>query len=243
MSKNDKYSRNKSDSKTKRKAFDKEKTGKQHANKVHEACAPIIGLTGGQRELIKAIKHSTVTMITGPAGSGKTYISTGLAADDLAQGNIDKIICTRPIVSCGGDLGILPGNVDEKISPYMVPLMDILNNRIGKSAVECLIKNKQIQQVPLQLLRGASIDNAVILLDECQNATADQLIMLITRIGKNTKLIINGDLKQRDIPNSGLQHAINKLGHINGIEHVQLGVDDVVRSGLVKDVVIALWND
>ena len=243
MAKNGKYSRGKSDSKTNRKAFEKVKADKQHTNKVHEACAPIVGKTAGQRGLVKVIKRATVTMITGPAGSGKTYVSAGLAADDLMQGVIDKVICTRPIVSCGGDLGILPGSVDEKIAPYMVPLVDIFNKRIGKSAVECLVKNKQIQQVPLQLLRGASIDNAVILLDECQNATADQLIMLITRIGENTKLIINGDLRQRDIPNSGLQHVINKLGHIDGIEHVQLGVDDVVRSGLVKDVVIALWED
>tara|TARA_R110000744_G_scaffold246942_1_gene363422 strand:- start:3413 stop:4144 length:732 start_codon:yes stop_codon:yes gene_type:complete len=243
MTKRNKFSRGKSESKAKRNAFEKEKAVKQHTNKVHEACAPIEGKTAGQRELIKAIGRSTVVFITGCAGSGKTYISTGLAADDLVQGNIDKIICTRPIVSCGGDLGILPGTADEKLAPYMAPLVDILNRRIGKSAVECFIKNKQIQHIPLQLMRGASFDNAVILADEMENSTAEQLEMLLTRIGENTTLIINGDIRQKDISNSGLQYAINKVSHIDGIEHVEMTVDDIVRSGIVKEIVKAFWGD
>lgn len=216
---------------------------KTYRNKTHEVCQPIVGKTEGQRELIRAIKRSTVVFITGCAGTGKTFLSTALAADALAQNEIYKIVCTRPIVSCGNDLGILPGTADEKLAPYMQPIVDVFNRRIGKKAVDCLVKNKQIQHIPLQLMRGASIDNAVILADEMENATPEQLEMLLTRIGENTTLIINGDIKQKDIKNSGLQNAIRKVGHIDGIEHVEMTVDDIVRSGIVKDIVIALHMD
>lgn len=241
--KNDKYSRPKSENKTKQKKRNKECNKKQHTNNTHEACAPIAGKTTGQRELIKAIKRSTVVFITGCAGSGKTFISTGMAADSLVNGEIQNIICTRPIVSCGGDLGILPGTAEEKLAPYMAPIVDILNRRIGKSSVECFIKNKQIQHIPLQLMRGASFDNAIILADEMENSTSEQLEMLLTRIGENTTLIINGDIKQKDIANSGLQYAINKVSHIDGIEHVEMTIDDIVRSGLVKEIVMAFWGN
>jgi len=235
--KNDKYSRSKSEAKSSKKQHEK-----QYRNKAQEVCQPVEGITDGKCELINAIKTSTVVFITGYPGTGKTFISTALTADSLMQGEINKVICTRPIVSCGNDIGILPGDVDEKFAPYMQPIMDVFNQRIGKSAVECLVKNKQIQQIPLQLMRGASFDNAVILADEMENATAEQLEMLLTRIGKNCTLIINGDIKQKDIPNSGLQYAINKTCRINGISHVQMGIDDIVRSGIVKDIVKAFWS-
>ena len=216
---------------------------KTYRNKTHEVSQPIVGKTEGQRELIRAIKRATVVFITGCAGSGKTFISTGLAADSLANGEIQNIICTRPIVSCGGDLGILPGTADEKLAPYMQPIVDILNRRIDKSAVECFIKNKQIQHIPLQLMRGASFDNAVILADEMENSTSEQLEMLLTRIGENTTLIINGDIRQKDIANSGLEYAIGKVGYIDGIEHIEMTVDDIVRSGITKEIVKAFWHN
>jgi phosphate starvation-inducible PhoH-like protein len=234
----DQYARAKSDSKAKRKQHEK----KQYANNVFQLCKPVEGLTQGQCELIKAIKRSTVVMITGPAGCGKTFIPTALAADALQHEEVDRVVCTRPMISCGNDLGILPGDVDEKFGPYMLPIMDVFNQRLGKSTVEAFVKSKRIQQIPMQLLRGASIDNAVILLDECQNSSVEQLEMLLTRIGEGTKLIINGDLRQKDIPNSGLMHVLNKLSHVDGIEHVELDVDDIVRSGIVKDIVVALWE-
>ena len=148
-----------------------------------------------------------------------------------------------PLVSCGSDLGILPGDVSEKFGPYMAPIMDVFNKRIGKSGVESYIKNGRIKQIPLQLLRGASIDNATILLDEAQNCDSEQLIMLLTRIGKDSTLIINGDLRQKDIKNSGLQHVLDKVSHIREIEHIHLTTDDIVRSDIVKDIVMAFWGD
>ena len=216
---------------------------KKYRNKSQESCEPVEGLTPGQRLLIKTINRATVTFITGPPGTGKTFISTALTADALEQGYIDNIVCTRPIVSCGSDLGILPGDVSEKFGPYMQPIMDVFNKRIGKSGVESYIKNGRIKQVPLQLLRGSSIDNATILLDEAQNCDAEQLVMLLTRIGVNTKLIINGDLRQKDIKNSGLQYVLNKVSHIKEIEHIHLDADDIVRSDIVKDIVLAFWSE
>lgn len=246
MTKRNEFSRGKSDSKAKRKAFNKEQSTtkvKQHTNKVHESCEPVVGLTEGQRALIAAIGRATIIFITGPPGCGKTFISTALTADALEQGYIDNIVCTRPLVSCGSDLGILPGDVSEKFGPYMAPIMDVFNKRIGKSGVESYIKNGRIKQIPLQLLRGASIDNATILLDEAQNCDSEQLIMLLTRIGKNSTLIINGDLRQKDIKNSGLQHVLDKVSHIREIEHIHLTTDDIVRSDIVKDIVMAFWGD
>lgn len=247
MTKRNEFSRAKSEHKTKQKDRKKQTQDtsgpKQYRNKAQEVCAPVVGLTAGQVEFIKAIKCSTVVFVTGCPGTGKTFISTALTADSLIQGEINKVVCTRPMISCGNDIGILPGDVDEKFTPYMMPIMDVFNQRIGKSAVECLIKNKQIQHIPLQLMRGSSIDNAVILADEMQNSTSEQLEMLLTRIGKNCTLIINGDIRQKDIPNSGMQYAINKLKHIDGISHVQMGVDDIVRSGIVKEIVKAFWGE
>ena len=216
---------------------------KTYRNKTHEAQAPVSGLTEGQRDLIKAIKRATVVFVTGPPGTGKTFISTALTADALEHGDIDNIVCTRPLVSCGSDLGTLPGDVSEKFGPYMMPIMDVFNNRIGKSGVEMHIKHGRIKQIPLQLLRGASIDNATILLDEAQNCDSEQLIMLLTRIGKNSTLIINGDLRQKDIKNSGLQYVLDKVSHIREIEHIHLTTDDIVRSDIVKDIVMAFWGD
>lgn len=234
----DEHSRAKSDNKTKQRGLKK-----VYRNKTQESCEPVLGLTEGQDILIDAIKNSIVTFITGCPGTGKTFISTALTADALYQGDIDKVICTRPMISCGNDIGILPGDVSEKFTPYMLPIMDVFNQRIGKGAVDNLVKNNQIKHIPLQLMRGSSIDNAVILADEMQNASREQIEMLLTRIGENCTLIINGDIKQKDIPNSGLQYAIDKLKHIDGISHVQMSTDDIVRSGIVKDIVIAFWGD
>tara|TARA_R110002126_G_scaffold101189_14_gene233227 strand:- start:3930 stop:4661 length:732 start_codon:yes stop_codon:yes gene_type:complete len=242
MTKRNNFSRGKSESKAKRKAFEKERAVKQHTNKVHEACTPIVGKTSGQCELIKAIKRSTIIFVTGWPGVGKTYLTSAMAADALESCEIGQVVCTRPIISCGNDIGILPGNVDDKFSPFMQPIMDVFNKRIGTSGVESYVKNGRIKQIPLQLLRGASIDNAWIIADESQNQTVEQLTMLLTRVGEGSKLIINGDIHQKDIKNSGLAYVIGKLKGVAGVEHISLGIEDIVRSGICKDIVIALFD-
>lgn len=169
-----------------------------------------------------------------------TYIALSYAAEQLKAKRISKIIITRPLVEAGEKVGTLPGFMDEKISPYFDPTIAILNKRLGQSYTEYLIKRNIIEAKPLAYLRGSTFENAMVILDESQNTTPAQMMMFLTRIGENCKMIVDGDLAQSDIRGeSGLHDALTRLKQVNNVGHVHFTIDDVVRSGICKDILIA----
>lgn len=196
---------------------------------------PITGATTNQKILIQEIKDNEQVIVLGPAGTGKTYITAGMAADWYSQNKYNKIIITRPMVPVGEDFGFLPGTLEEKTTPWAMPVLDIIAQRVGKGKVECDM-GKSIEIVPLQLMRGRTFDNAWIIADECQNLTVEQAKMLVTRIGVNAKLIINGDIAQKDIPGySGLTWLIDRIKHYDlPIPIVEFKIEDCQRSGVCK---------
>lgn len=200
--------------------------------------SPIEALNESQKKYIAAIKAFDLVFATGPAGTGKTWICGALAAQALDTGNIDKIIITRPAVEAGESLGFLPGELEEKFDPFLQPFRDVLNERLGKTFVDYLIKTGRIEAAPLAYMRGRTFKNAYIILDEAQNTSPLQMKMFLTRIGKNCKVIVNGDMSQKDIRgDSGLDDAVNRLTWIPNVKHVKFTKADVVRSGLVADIV------
>ncbi|MDY7537632.1 PhoH family protein [Undibacterium sp. RTI2.1] len=201
--------------------------------------SPITALKPKQQQYINAIKNFDVTFATGPAGTGKTYLCAALAAQELDAKRIDKIIITRPAVEAGESLGFLPGELEEKFDPYLTPFREILDLRLGKTFVDYLIKNKRIEAAPLAFMRGRTFTNAWVILDEAQNTTPMQMKMFLTRIGKGCKMIINGDVDQKDIPGkSGLADAIGRFNHIPAIKHVKFDREDSVRHDLVQDILL-----
>lgn len=197
--------------------------------------APILPKTPNQDELMKAIKTSDQVVVLGPAGTGKSFITAGMAADWYCKNNKNKIIITRPMVPVGEDFGHLPGTLEEKTIPWALPVLNILEQRMGKGKLECDL-GKNIEVVPLQLMRGRTFDNAWILADECQNLTVEQAKMLVTRIGVNAKLLVNGDLKQKDIPEaSGLKWIMDKIASCSmPIPVVEFDISDCQRSGICR---------
>lgn len=193
-----------------------------------------------QKRYIAAIKSFTLTFATGPAGTGKTWICGALAAQALDSGEIDKIIITRPAVEAGESLGFLPGELEDKFDPFLQPFRDVLNERLGKSFVDYLIKTGRIEAAPLAYMRGRTFKNSYVILDEAQNTSPMQMKMFLTRIGYNCKVIVNGDMSQKDIRgDSGLDDAVARLAWIPTVKHVKFTKDDVVRSGLVGEIVKA----
>jgi phosphate starvation-inducible PhoH-like protein len=201
---------------------------------------PLKPKTDTQKKYISAIGSFQLVIATGPAGTGKTYICGAMAADELAEKRIDKIIITRPAVEAGENLGFLPGDKEEKFEPYLRPFRDVLDERLGKSFVDYLIKMGKIEAAPLAYMRGRTLKRAWVILDEAQNTTPEQMKMFLTRIGEDCKVIVNGDLGQRDIQGaSGLADAIERIGFIPAIKIVNFMRSDVVRSGLVQEIVDA----
>lgn len=196
---------------------------------------PILPQTPNQDKLIKAINKSEQVVVLGPAGTGKSFITAGMAADWYAKNSRNRIIITRPMVPVGEDFGYLPGTLEEKTMPWAMPVLDIIQQRIGAGKLECDL-GKTILIEPLQLMRGRTFDDAWIIADECQNLTVEQAKMLVTRVGVNAKLLINGDLKQKDIEeSSGLQWIINSIRNNNlPIPIVEFDIDDCQRSGICR---------
>jgi len=205
---------------------------------TRKAAPPLQAKTQSQGQYIAAMKSHKLTFGIGPAGTGKSYCAGAVAAEELENRRIEKIIITRPAVEAGENMGFLPGDLQEKFDPYFDAFRDCLIDRLGKGAVECGVKNDRIVVSPLAYLRGKTFNDAFVVLDEAQNCTAAQLKMFLTRIGENCRVVVNGDIRQSDIGHqSGLQDAIDRLGHLNSIYVHEFEHQDIVRSGLVKDII------
>jgi len=192
-----------------------------------------------QNEYLRAIHENQIIFGVGSAGTGKTYIAATYAAGELFHRRIQKIILTRPNVETGRGLGFLPGTLEEKYAPYLEPFDQVFVRSLGKGFYEYALKNKNIEPKPLGFMRGATFDNCIVLFDEAQNATREEMKMLLSRIGKNCKMIISGDVDQSDIPDSGLSDAINRLHGIQGIDIIRFMDEDIVRSRLCKEIILA----
>jgi phosphate starvation-inducible protein PhoH and related proteins len=198
--------------------------------------------TTNQKKLVQVAERNDVVFAIGPAGTGKTYTAVALAVRALKNKQVKKIILTRPAVEAGESLGFLPGDLKEKIDPYLRPLYDALDDMIPADKLGYYMSTRVIEIAPLAYMRGRTLDNAFIILDEAQNATDLQIKMFLTRIGANAKAIITGDLTQIDLPKnqrSGLDKAVRILRNIDGIAHIELDEDDVVRHRLVKAIIKA----
>lgn len=196
--------------------------------------------TVGQRYLYKCMCNSEIVFASGVAGTGKTYLAVVYATSLLKKGDISKIILTRPAVEAGENLGFLPGDLKEKVDPYLRPLYDALNDTLGNEQVEKLLEKEIIEIAPLAYMRGRTLDNAFIILDEAQNTTRSQMKMFLTRMGFNSRIVITGDISQIDLirkSDSGLLNAKKLLSGIEGISFVELTSLDVVRNPLVQKII------
>jgi phosphate starvation-inducible protein PhoH and related proteins len=202
--------------------------------------------TANQKKMALAGDKNDITFAIGPAGTGKTYTAVALAVRALKNKQVKKIILTRPAVEAGENLGFLPGDLKEKIDPYLRPLYDALDDMIPADKLGYYMSTRTIEIAPLAYMRGRTLDNAFIILDEAQNATDLQIKMFLTRIGANAKAIITGDMTQVDLPRnqkSGLQTAVRILQNIDGIAHIELDEEDVVRHRLVKAILRAYTKE
>ena len=203
---------------------------------------PVYAKTKGQRKYYKAVLDNDIVFAIGPAGTGKTYQAVACAVSALKNKEVDRIIITCPVVEAGENLGFLPGDLKEKVDPYLTPLYDALNNMLPSDKLKKYMDNKQIEIAPLAYMRGRTLHNSFIILDEAQNSTQMQMKMFLTRIGVTSKTIITGDVTQIDLGTgvmSGLVHAISILKNIKGIEFVYFDENDVVRHQLVKNIIKA----
>ena len=198
--------------------------------------------TVGQKEYVDAIRNDTIVFGEGPAGTGKTYIAVALAVRSFKDKKVEKIILTRPAVEAGEKLGFLPGDLQEKVNPYLRPLYDALQEMFGVETYVKLLEKGIIEIAPLAYMRGRTLSNAFIILDEAQNTTQEQMKMFLTRLGESSKMVVTGDLSQIDLgpdKKSGLKQAISVLKDVKGISIVQMTERDVVRHPLVQSIVKA----
>lgn len=195
-----------------------------------------------QGEYLDAITHNDIIFGIGSAGTGKTFIAASYAASELFHRRINKVILTRPNIETGRGLGFLPGTIEEKYAPYLLPFDAIFTKALGKGFYEYALKSKTIEPTPLGFLRGMTFDNCIVLVDEAQNCTREEMKMMLSRIGKNCKMIFSGDTEQADIPNSGLDDAVDRLEGIPGIEVIEFLDEDIVRSNMCKQIIMAYRN-
>jgi phosphate starvation-inducible PhoH-like protein len=204
---------------------------------VRPSYDPIEARTAAQGRYIASIKGKTITFATGPAGTGKTWVCASLAADALREKRIERIIVTRPAVEAGESLGFLPGEMEEKFSHYLVPFEEVMIERLGTGAYEYHKRMGNIEGAPLAYMRGRTFKHAIVILDEAQNTTPEQMKMFLTRIGEGSRMIVNGDIGQCDIRGkSGLQDAIERVTWIPTVGHVRFSKEDVVRHGVIQEI-------
>ena len=196
----------------------------------------------GQRQYVHAMKEHDITFGIGPAGTGKTYLAVAMAVATLKRGEVERIILTRPAVEAGESLGFLPGDLKEKVDPYLRPIYDALNSIFGADHTERLMDRGVIEIAPLAYMRGRTLDNAFVILDEAQNTTSAQMKMFLTRLGFGAKMVVNGDVSQIDLPRgakSGLLSAAKILADVKAVEFVYFKAEDVVRHPVVAQIITA----
>jgi phosphate starvation-inducible protein PhoH and related proteins len=197
--------------------------------------------TENQKDYIVNIIENDVTFCCGPAGSGKSFISAGIASEHLHRGEIENVIVTRPLVCAGKDIGSLPGELMEKINPYLIPMQENFKHFLGQAYYGHYCNEKKITYQPLEVMRGATYHGTYMILDEAQNCTFEQIKMFITRMGEGSKVLINGDINQTDIrTKSGLENCINKLDGVEGVGISRLDHSDIQRNGIIGRVLRAL---
>lgn len=200
--------------------------------------------TQNQENYIRAIVENDVVFCSGPSGCGKSYIAAGIASDHLYRGIVDQIIITRPIVCTGKDIGSLPGDVLEKIGPYLIPMQENFRFFLGQTFYGLFVAERKIRYEPLEMMRGSTFNNSYLILDEAQNCTYDQIKMFITRIGKNSKVLINGDIRQTDLKTrSGLMTCIEQLKNVEGVGITELNNSDIQRNGIIGRILNAMENN
>lgn len=207
---------------------------------------PVKCKTVGQKTYVDNIKNNAVTFGIGPAGTGKTYLAVCLAVQSYKQKQVDKIILTRPAVEAGEKLGFLPGDLQTKVDPYLRPLYDALEEMLGTETYLKLMERGTIEVAPLAYMRGRTLSNAFIILDEAQNTTREQMKMFLTRLGDGSKMVVTGDVTQIDLPDgkkSGLEHAVSVLKDVDGLSVIYLSDKDVVRNPMVMKIVRAYEAD
>lgn len=220
-------------------------TYKNSSTDKGQRVTPLVPLTDNQKLYIDAIDAGGQIFGLGPAGTGKSYIPATIAANKLLLKEIDRVIITRPTVSVGKSLGYLPGTLEEKFEPWLGPILQTMKNVMGVNDVETNLKNGNIVYSPLEFMRGASYDNAMVIVDEAQNLEVGHAIMLVTRIGENCTLVLNGDARQSDLPReSGLTKLIHLAKKYNiPSTTVEFTVEDIVRSDVCKQWVMALYEE
>ena len=226
---------------------DHDKNGKKQSNNyknyfIKTPKGTIFPRSKGQENLIKQISEKQLVFAIGPAGTGKTFLAVSHAVSFLVSGMVDRIIISRPAVEAGEKLGFLPGDFKQKVDPYLKPIYDSLHENLPNEKVLKLINNEKIEIAPIAFMRGRTLNNAYVILDEAQNTSAVQMKMFLTRLGNNSKMVVTGDLTQIDLPSeqkSGLIDAERNLKNINNISFVYLSEQDVVRHALVSEIIKA----
>jgi phosphate starvation-inducible PhoH-like protein len=214
---------------------------KRRTKKTTPKIKPLVARTDNQKEYIRAIRENDVVFCSGPSGSGKSFIAAGIASSDLHKDDIDKVIITRPLVCTGKDIGSLPGGILDKIAPYLMPMQEHFKYFLGQVYYGHYSNNDRICYKPLEVMRGSTFHDSIMILDEAQNCTIEQIKMFITRMGENSKVIINGDIDQTDIKNrSGLSVCIDKLQNIEGVSTINFDYSDIQRNSIIGKILTAL---
>ena len=220
----------------------KRKTRKEAQTEINKV-KPIEAKTENQRDYIRTIIENDVIFCTGPSGSGKSYIAAGIAANHLFSDKIENVIVTRPLVCTGKEIGHLPGELMDKITPYLLPMQENLKHFLGRQHYGSYHNSGKIKYFPLEVMRGSTFHDTYMILDEAQNCTFEQIKMFITRMGKNSKVLINGDIRQTDLyGSSGLSEIVDSLRGIRGVGFAKLTTQDIQRNGILGRILNALEN-